>query len=349
MASQSAERAIEQPYRPSWINRLIARVIALPVPPLVVYAGLWLAMLALAHLSAWRSGLLPQALFDARILVVTVWAPYALGFIAYLSDAAGRSLDDFRPALDLDDRQCERLRYEFTILPAQPALVAQIAGVAVVLGSLIVMPGTGSPFIAWPVIGLLAAGMGLAGIALTMVAIYQTFRHLHLIRLTYRRANRLKLFQAGQLYAFSTLTLRIGVGWLIIIYTGPLAFPDVLNNLLWMAAALLLVLSIALSFVATLTGIHRRIQVLKTQRLAEVHGLMDQVFAALDRRIANGELEGIADLREAAAALELQRSVLARASTWPWQPGTVASFLTALSLPLLVWLAQIALNRLLGL
>lgn len=348
MAPQSPDRPLE-PYRPSWVNRLIARFDTLPLSPLVVYAGLWLALLAIAHLFAWGGGQLPRGVFDARILVVTAWAPYSLGFIAYLSHTAGHALDDFRPALDLDERQCQRLRYEFTVLPARPALIAQVAGVAVVLASLVVMPATRTPFIAWPVIGPLATGMGVVGIGLAMVAIYQTFRHLHLIRLTYRRANRLRLFQAGQLYAFSTLTLRIGVGWLIIIYTGPLAFPDVLENMLWMAAALLLVLSIALSFVATLTGIHRRIDVLKTQQLAEVHELMDQVFDSLDQRLRNGELGGIGDLREAVAALELQRNVLAKASTWPWQPGTLASFLTALSLPLLVWLAQEVLNRLLGL
>lgn len=128
------------------------------------------------------------------------------------------------------------------------------------------------------------------------------------------------------------LAMRIGVGWAILIYTGPLAFPDVLENMLWMTAALLLVLSIGLSFVATLADIHRRIGALKAQKLANVHELLERVFAELDRRIRAGQMEGLADLHEAARALELQRGMLARVSTWLWQPGTLASFVTALSL-----------------
>lgn len=89
------------PYRPSWVDNLIARLDALP--PLAVYLGLWLAMLLIAHLAAWVGGLLPRGAFDARILLVTAWAPYYLGFVAYLSHAAVQSLDDFQPALDLDE------------------------------------------------------------------------------------------------------------------------------------------------------------------------------------------------------------------------------------------------------
>lgn len=42
MAPQSPDRPAE-PYQPSWVNRLIARFDALPLSPLVVYAGLWCA------------------------------------------------------------------------------------------------------------------------------------------------------------------------------------------------------------------------------------------------------------------------------------------------------------------
>ena len=46
--------------------------------------------------------------------------------------------------------------------------------------------------------------------------------------------------------------------------------------------------------------------------------------------------------------LEIEQKALRRISTWPWQPETVRWLVTALVLPLGLWLVQYFLQRVLG-
>ena len=66
------------------------------------------------------------------------------------------------------------------------------------------------------------------------------------------------------------------------------------------------------------------------------------------RRMDEGRLEGMGDLSEAIASLETEQNVLKGIPTWPWQPETVRSLITALLLPLGLWVAQYVLQRILG-
>jgi hypothetical protein len=61
------------------------------------------------------------------------------------------------------------------------------------------------------------------------------------------------------------------------------------------------------------------------------------------------ELEGIADLRTAMSCLEVEHDTLARIPTWPWQPGTLRGLFAAVLFPLMVWIIQWILQRVLGL
>jgi hypothetical protein len=136
---------------------------------------------------------------DSRVLLVAAWTPYCLGVIAYLSRTAGQALDDFRPALDLSDRQFASLRHEFTVLPVRPVVVFNLIGLILVLGSFLFLPETGAPYTSSLLMGSVTVAVSGLGISLSMAAIYQTFRHLDVVRVTYRSANRLTLFQGNLL------------------------------------------------------------------------------------------------------------------------------------------------------
>jgi hypothetical protein len=48
------------------------------------------------------------------------------------------------------------------------------------------------------------------------------------------------------------------------------------------------------------------------------------------------------------SVLETERDMLKRISTWPWQPETLQFLMTALLLPLLLWIIQYVLQQFLG-
>jgi hypothetical protein len=191
--------------------------------------------------------------------------------------------------------------------------------------------------------------IAMAGMALTWSTIYLTFRQLRLIRRTYSQATNLDLFRATELYAFSALTLRLGLGWLIINYAGALVYPALLRNLLWAGIGGVVFLGIVLAFITTLFDIHARIRDVKAQHMEEIDQRLRSAFTDLHQRIDAGETAQVTALRETMEALLVERGMVVKLPTWPWQPGTLVSFLTAVLLPLLVWALQALLQRLLGL
>ena len=191
--------------------------------------------------------------------------------------------------------------------------------------------------------------LSILGSAFIFAAIFMTYRQLRLIRQTYAHADRLDLFRSGELYAFSGLTLRMGVGWLIVMYAGVLFYPALVRNIPWTVTTGLVMAGIVVSFITTLFDIHKRIRTVKEDQLFEIDGRLQAAFSDLHRRIDSGDVEKLAPLREVMDALLVERGVVAKIPTWPWQPGTLAGFLAAVLLPLIGWGAQLLLQRLLGL
>ena len=75
---------------------------------------------------------------------------------------------------------------------------------------------------------------------------------------------------------------------------------------------------------------------------------MKSTTAELHRRLDQAKITGMDDLHKALASLDLERAHLSRVPTWPWQPETLRGLVAALALPIVIWLIQYGLGRLLG-
>lgn len=337
------------PYTPSWVDRLLGWMEGLPVSIPIILIGIWLALITLVHLTVWHEGILPLWQLDRRILMINTWIPYSLGFIYYLEKSAAQALTDFRPALDMADDVYLSLRYKFTVMPNRGVLISMGMGALLTYTTLRMFPETSRPFMDTPLAAVVNMTLSVLASAFTIVAIYLTFRQLRLIRQTYALANKLDLFRSGELYAFSGLTLRMGIGWIILIYAGALFYPALVRNIPWMASVGLVLAGVAASLITTLFDIHKRISTLKADYLTEINNRLLTAFTELHRRIDAEELSALASLRAVMDALLVERGVVDHIPTWPWQSGTLASFLAAVLLPLVVWGIQLLLQRFIGL
>ncbi len=115
-------------------------------------------------------------------------------------------------------------------------------------------------------------------------------------------------------------------------------------------AALLIFMTLvaATAFVLPLLGLHRRMVEAKKPLEAAVSQRMEAAITELHRRVDAGDLEGMTELHRTMASLEIERDVLARIPTWPWQPGTLRGVASAVTLPVLVWLIEQILAYYLG-
>jgi hypothetical protein len=100
-------------------------------------------------------------------------------------------------------------------------------------------------------------------------------------------------------------------------------------------------------FLWPLWGAHRTLVELKESALAESAMRAKSLAALLHERIDQRQLGGIDEVHKAITALEFENTRLLKVPTWPWHPGTFRGLLAAVFLPLLLWVVQFGLQRLL--
>ncbi len=182
--------------------------------------------------------------------------------------------------------------------------------------------------------------------------VYQTIHQLTMVGRIHAVATRINLFQPDPLYAFSGLTARTAMGYFLLADTAVLImyqFALEADPLGVGIMAFMMVLAVV-TFVLPLLGMHRRMVEEKTRLEAEANQRLQAAIAELHRRVDAGDFtEIMSELKSAIEGLEIELGLLAKISTWPWQPGTLRVAISPVLLPVAVWLIQRLLERAAGL
>lgn len=326
-------------YPASWLDHLFDWVRKAPVSAWLIYGSLW------ALLFLWFSGLawLAGADSEGHFLLIaadgSLFIVYYIALMQHLDTTAGRALLEFRPLLSVEEDEFARLHYELTTLPAWRALLAGSLGVLITLAGLPFIPRDTvfSDVLRQPVTQTIYA---LAN-AIFATFLYHTVRQLRLVTRIHATITHINLFRRGPLYAFSRLTARTGFGWILglSLGLGPRLGGLLRPQDLFLFWAPFLSLA-ALFFILPLVGIHR----LLTREKAYLQDDVDQRIEAVITRVHRhqdvsdlGDLDGLKTLLD---TLMVEREMVAKLPTWPWQPGTLAGFASALLLPLAIWFFQ---------
>ena len=146
------------------------------------------------------------------------------------------------------------------------------------------------------------------------------------------------------LYAFSSVTAITAVSLTVTTYSWYFLNPGMLRDPVALAIALPITLLGVAIFVWPVLGIHRLLVNEKERLLEECSQRLEAATVELHQRVDGGQLEGMMDLNMAIGGLEIEHQAVSRIPTWPWQPETLRLLATALILPLVLLLAQIALQ-----
>ncbi|MGH2538709.1 MAG: hypothetical protein ACRDHL_15070 [Candidatus Promineifilaceae bacterium] len=233
----------------------------MPGPAWLAFASLLFAHLLLSHALQWLSGTLAPGTFDGALVVAAFYPFYFLTLTYYLNEVAHRSLEAFRPAVEIDESEYARLRFELTTALARLGLVAIVPGVALALALIATDP----------------SDSGIAGSTITAV-------------------------------------------FMGLLGTACIVLP--------------------------LSGMHRRLSAEKERLLAEANQHLEEMIADLRQPVRSRSLEKMDDVNKAMASLILEREVLDKISTWPWEPGTLRGFISALGLPIVLYLIAAVLGHL---
>lgn len=341
----------ERLYTPSWFDWLKIWVDSLPGPWWFYYLLLGLLLLAAHALLEWQLGIAPLHITNPYFFLIITAVPYILAFTHFIDRAASRALAVYRPALELnDDAEYAMLHYRFTTMPAIPPFLTGLLGVAFVVTAL------QFGFVPFQLLRLNAPPIwhwfnALIEIVLWFVNgmfIYHSLRQLNFVRRIYETDTRINLFKIGPLYALSGLTARTGIGVGIIGYGTVIAGGQNINPTAGFVLGILSSLGVLLCFVVPLLGVHRRLTEEKESIITENMVRLQKVVAETQNDIDAGRLDRAAGLRDQTNALHMQSQILEKIPTWPWQPETPRTVITALLIPIVVFLIQFAIQRLIA-
>ena len=269
----------------------------------------------------------------------------------YLDQRAGTALADFRPVLTVDDAGYKRLRYQLTTMPARPVLIWSIIGLVfgAVNQPLLFTESQVQSLKMYTSPAATVLDIGFAGLAWMMNAVfaYHTIRQLRLVSRINTQHTKVNIFEIGPLYALSRVTAITTVALLFITYM----YGALFSNWQFQSAsdatvAISFVLVALVTFVWPLWGAHKLLQQEKSRWKGEVARRMEAVAHELHRRLDTQELQGMDALKDGLDSLVVERSLLDKVSTWPWEPEAMRVVVTAVLVPVGLWLSTRVLERL---
>jgi hypothetical protein len=340
-----------QLYSPSWVNYLTAWVDRQSWPSWSFYIGLWLGLVVILVAALWIEGVHPVGkVFPAQLFIPAMIA-LLLAMIHSLDRRADAALTTLKPALKATEEECHQLRHQLTSMPAWPTILASAVtvGTIAVLGVLFgdressIEALAASPIAA----NLLSAVYWIGWWSFGAFA-FHTFHQLRVISRIYTEYTHINLFRTSPLYAFSSVTALTAVTLAIATYGWTALNPENLSDPVSIAVICLITLLALVSFAWPLLGARRLMARERGQMLDEVSTRLRDAFVDLHQRLDDGNLDEVDDLVKAISILETERDTLNGISTWPWQPETLRFLVSALLLPLLLWVIQYVVQLVLG-
>jgi hypothetical protein len=334
------------PYKPSWVDRLIRLVDRRRWSKLAFYPLLLLAAELLLHAAVWIDGVRDFGQVHGSMAVNALLVLVPFGFIHSLEVAARRSLDSFRLAIADKPEELTAIRYRMTEMPARPVMWITLISAAITIagiasGDISVYDGISSP------VSYLLAGLAVAFVySLGPVLFYFVYRMLRTVSKAYELVDEVNLLDQRPLYALSRLSMLAGVLWLVVVNFDivlgifdpqEVTTTETVTNLIGTGIGILLAFAL---FLLPLVGIHRRLRQAKYDLIQQNSRAIDRLRMRLYEAVDADDVERSEKLDRGLNSLFRLRDELEKVPTWPWRPGSFRTFLTAVLLPIVVWVTQ---------
>ncbi len=341
---------IKPPYAPGWLHVLVTWIDRLPGPTWTAYLAILVSATLAMHLARWSQGTSPVGSFD---VVTTYWGFLTAATVwvaAYLERTAAKAFDAFRPALTTSETESERLRYELIVVPAGPSIVITVLAAILNAAQFVFVPeAAGNQGLPGPALAVVFV-ISWFNTAILFQLLYRLVRQMRLVRRTLEKSVVVDLFLPGPLNAFALLTSRPGAVLTLLVASSAVIVPlptepdAVLVG--WAPYLIVPPIIAVIAFLIPLTGVHERLVAQKEHLQGEAEERLRGVLAGLNREVDAGDLGRADQLNKTLASLLLQRDFLAKLPTWPWSVATLRSFVSAILLPIALFLAQQVLGRL---
>ncbi len=350
--SQGSLEVRPPPYVPGWVNRLVVWVDQLPLPSWMFYLTIGVALILAQAAIKWEDGGLPRGNFYLPLILFSGAGVYTLALMHSLIRKVPQALARMRSAIKESEVDFDLLVYRMVNAPARPILLSTLAGLGfgyflqrqIMLAATPVFKMSTSPISAVFDGSLLVLTWGVLG-----AGVYSLMYLLETINITYLRYTQINLFEPQPLYSLSGLASRASLG--IALYNLPwiTLTPGASSIPLIVGITLVFQVLAAAVFVVPLLGVHQLLIDDKSRRVQIASKKLEIILEEVHRKIDIGNTDGIDGQQKSLALIQTELTTIEKAPTWPWHPETMRVVISAVFLPMLIWLAQRLLGRLSGL
>jgi hypothetical protein len=333
------------PYSPSWFDRVTDAIRRGPLPFAVVYLLVFVALGVAREVVSWTDGsvavgaIYPYFFIDAFNPVFLFFATHLL------DDQARRAFVSYEPVLS-SGTHSSSLLYRLTTLPARSTLVVTL--LAVPLGAayipLALSPQTIADSLYFTSPQAVVADTAISVLLAVAMALFvwHTIHQLFWVARIYSRHTDVSIFHIGPLYSLSRVTAMTAVTLVVFSYLFAGWVFDSVGSTVVVAGILVVA---ALAFVVPLYGAHRLLVTEKSRQHGEVARRIEATTSRLHHGIDGDDYTRADALQSALAGLETERIIIGKAPTWPWDPEAVRVVLTALLVPIVLWVITRILER----
>jgi hypothetical protein len=314
-----------------------------PGPAWLYYLGAAVFFFVLYVLVKWWEGAIPRGIVSQWALLVIVIGFYYLAAIHYLDGIARDAMERFRPAIAAPKQRVAELEYRLTTMPAKMVwlmtLLGTLEGILTLVGIALGMlsyPGL-IAFASLPAM-LLEATIVIFGGICFVVAVYHTVHQLRTVSIIYTELTKIDLFQQGPLHAFARLTVYTAASWIIPQYFWLTSgFQEGAFGVSLGFFSVVLILG-AITLTWPLLGIHKLLAAEKEKLQGAVTKRLQTCLLMVEQALEKDDLAQMGALNSALDNVERERRIVDAIPTWPWQPGLLRGAVTAVLLPLFLWI-----------
>jgi hypothetical protein len=266
--------------------------------------------------------------------------------MTFLDHVSLEALSSFSPLLEVDEETINRLKYEFTVMPARSVILSGIFWVIIyILFNILVFEAFYVGYGLDTLLSVVIIFEGLISYAVGSAIYYHSLRQLRLVNHTVKMAGHFNVHQLDPVYAFSRVTSLIGIAWMILLSLTLLTFPTQLVSTPVLALLILQVLLALAAFALPLWFVHRRLVAEKRRLLSELNQRVETTLDRLHHSIDENELGELDQIHSVMTNLNTERDILTKIPTWPWRAGTLTGFLSAIVLPIILFLIQLIIQK----
>lgn len=344
-SENQSQRPITAPHYPrSVVDDFLEWVDRLPIPAWSFYLLILVALIGFFNALAWIDGTLPFLTFDLYRSSIPVYPVASLAMVHYLNRVAHRALAEFRPVLNPAEDEYEQFEYTLVTLPRRGTWMVLGLSLAFTVVYILFTPYLMALFGLSPILAFLETVMYAFCFGMIAVLLYHILWQLRTVSCIHAQAAEINLFHRTPLYAFSKLTAQSGIGLLLINYFGVLTDPATFENMALFGLTIVASLLSLLCFVLPLRGIHNKMVMEKNRQLAQCNGRLQAAIKELYDLAAENHLSGVEGLNQLISSLVTTREIIKKLPTWPWEPGTLMTFISVFLLPLIgrviIWLIE---------